>query len=1168
MAAEGTPEVSMDTFLQWREGCLVKKIQAEYRKLQESAKQNGRTTDEEMKKSGHKDFASFAASCPQFNLLCWPEEFAELGSGAVLYFHFLAFLASMLLLLFAVQIPVMGLYATEDWSGYDSWAWIDWQKSFFPDGKNCDCIGTNNGYEMVGIVDTGTYGTTCGAWDLLSSECAAYSVEERPQWCCRSWCFAEEYCAVDQDNTHLSNVRIDANGKTLVAATTECGAPDLSTCGGADVAFTPANPATPKTYDKYFVYLITPGSLGPDQGEDLIIPLLYVVQIGLLVLGCITLYQHFLSMNTKIDLQTTQPNDFAIMASGLPVTATDEAAILKWFKEHAVPGKTDTEIVKVVIGWDFPEFRAKHTKIKELHLKLKGMDPTAPEVKALQQQIAELSKQLQSSAPNSAARLQSSGNVVVIFRYQADLRDCLKRWTSFWARWFYCDAADLSCFGSGNGMWKGAPLPRFPVGDHPVAALKVTRAANPGDINWEEMGKPAQERYLLMLQTNGQMALLVLVSFFVVWGLQRLQIFLEEENFSGASYLALLPALTVGITNIICVQVANRLGVKEFHDTFTSEQLSITLKMTVALIINTSGALFFVNAKPDEWYRNTGLANNVLYILLLTSFIPPLIYLYDPKQRILWWKRRKLTPEKIQEWNAELKGPTPKTAEEKAKRREVNQQIAMFKRIFEPTEIRQPRRYANALKSFVSCVVFMPVLPITPLIGCVAITLQYVVDKYLMLRHYKRPARPSNAYLAKGSLILLKGTTPILLSLSAFCFLTPSFAIKDNLFSLFGICVAATVGVAVTPASILRTLLGLRLVMGRHTYKGSDDDVADYYKVQYGWPKEMKYHKDHFLYKLLPEDKNPEFLTPGSEATKVDELKATYGASAGKAVLAVHGSMASADVPTDVDPSSPSEKPPASSTGSAGAPPVASGTSYGAASAPPTGSAASGGKSYGVPATVYGAPSVASAGGDPVSAPKTYGVVPPSHPTPSFEGPESEREAAASPVEPADPAGPLLGKAAAPAPAPAPVPAPAPAPEPAAAAAPAPAPEPATEPAPAAAADSSADASAAAAAAAAGKGKGKADKDGKGKGKGKGKPRGHWEFETGKGFTAFNADCQDYIERRYQEFVAGSGKSRINVQTAGGDGGGKINISIDFEKMTSKVENSKNIRKIQRKDKE
>merc|ERR1711956_180492 len=58
---------------------------------------------------------------------------------------------------------------------------------------------------------------------------------------------------------------------------------------------------------------------------------------------------------------------------------------------------------------------------------------------------------------------------------------------------------------------------------------------------------------------------------------------------------------------------------------------------------------------------------------------------------------------------------------------------------------------------------------------------------------------------------------------------------------------------------------------------------TDYYRAQYMWPKEMKYHMDQFLYKQLHEankEENPEFLDPKkNHASKKDALQAQYGAA-------------------------------------------------------------------------------------------------------------------------------------------------------------------------------------------------------------------------------------------------------------------------------------------------
>eukprot|EP00435_Cladocopium_sp_Y103_P068569 s193_g31.t1 len=61
-----------------------------------------------------------------------------------------------------------------------------------------------------------------------------------------------------------------------------------------------------------------------------------------------------------------------------------------------------------------------------------------------------------------------------------------------------------------------------------------------------------------------------------------------------------------------------------------------------------------------------------------------------------------------------------------------------------------------------------------------------------------------------------------------------------------------------------------------------------------------------------------------------------------------------------------------------------------------------------------------------------------------------------------------------------------------------------------------------------------------------------WEYEARGAFKAFEDDCQGEVERLFQEYQSG-GQQRVTVKT------GKIEISLDFKLMTSKVVGSKTL---------
>ncbi|CAJ1335037.1 unnamed protein product [Effrenium voratum] len=235
---------------------------------------------------------------------------------------------------------------------------------------------------------------------------------------------------------------------------------------------------------------------------------------------------------------------------------------MEFFKEHAVKDKTDTEIVKVVIGWDIDEWRENISRLKELKKQLDAIDRTSPEAKEIQKEMVQITSALK-SAGTKDAKLRSSGVAVVIFRTQSDLRACLRKWTSFWASWFNAEANDVGILWRNNGICKGSALPRFPIGGRPIAKLSVARAANPGDIHWAELAVPRNERLKRLAITNGVMFLLVAFCFGAVYGLRVAANAIKEAAGSGGVWLSLLPALVVAVVNGLLMAAARKLGDKE-----------------------------------------------------------------------------------------------------------------------------------------------------------------------------------------------------------------------------------------------------------------------------------------------------------------------------------------------------------------------------------------------------------------------------------------------------------------------------------------------------------------------------------------------------------------------------------------------------------------------------
>lgn len=1022
--------ITKENFTQWTKDCGVKCIQKEYDDIAVSAVKNGKTVQEEMQSRGFKDFHQFSKQCPKFKKTCWPIEFAELGSGYVLYFQFLGFLMIIFFVHLCLQVPCMVVYSGS--SNLVDWYWNDWTQAYGTDSTRCDCVGNSSGYAA-----------TCGTWDYdlctNQSECAFTTPGK---WLCQSWCYAGKYCPkTDMDvSASMVNQYIQDGSGWVVKSYSSCtqNATIIAMCEAdfrsGNTAYSGSDLASDEGSTWIGTQWMSPGNLGPDEATNVIIPTMYTVCVISMCVLILMAYSSQVLTDHKVDAGTVSPNDFAIMVKGLPSTATDEDSIQEFFKEHAIKGKTDTEIVKVVIGWDVEEWRENIARLKELKKKLDQTDRTTPEAKDIQKEMVQITGALK-SAGTKDTKLRSSGVVVVLFRYQSDMRACLRKWDSFWAKWFNCESENIGLLWKNNGLCKGAALPRFPIGGRPIAKLTVARAANPGDIHWAELAVPQSERIKRLAITNGVMFLLIAACFGAVYGLRVASMAVKESAGSGGVWLSLLPALVVAVVNGLLMAAARMLGDKEFHDTLTEQEFSQAAKMSVGMVVNTAGVLYFIYATPKEWYQDGGLVNGAFTMLLINAIIPPIIPYCDFGYQIRKTQRSKLEA-RLPYFNEVLgRGPNPKDKEQQDELKAVKAEIEAFKRAHAPGSMNATRRYATAIKTFVCCLLYEPVFPMISLVGLVGLCFQYWMDKYLLLGWFSRPKRPLNADIANFFVRFVKLVGPIGLSVSFFIFLTPSFSDKNAVLSQFIISiVTSSIFSLVFPLSVwIRCWLGLPC-HGEFQVLEHEDD---YYQAQYMWSKEMKYHKDQFIYKNLPEDKNPEFLKPGtSTAVSVTDMKTSYGVSA---------AAVAEDAAEDVA-------------------------------------------------------KVALKGGRVVPTGPVIGTIGslPAGPSPAVIGTSTDRPGVTT--EEDSPSVPLVVASGGDLPH---------------------TPEP-----------------------------------------GRTAGRVVWEFEWKGHYSAYDGDCQDYMERKYQEFQSGSGRNRVNVRTKG------IQISVDFQKMTSKRDGSDHIQKIRRKESE
>lgn len=931
-------EYKREQFTEWTQNTGVHEIQRQYDQIRKEAKANDRSIQEEMEAKGFKTLEDFSKSCPRFPLTCWPSQFGELGSGYVLYFHMLSLMMALFAMLFLMQIYPMAIYSKSDF--ISGWQFTEWMELYsFDSSKACECVGMNNG--MVGPGNVADYGKTCNNWDEANCNSTGCSFTNPGKWVCGRWCFAKKGCPaplLEGDNLWMSNrvqapddskVPWDDGYQGLVRSYSSCqqDSTELATCTALNLV-TNLNKAYGEALSTQTIGFhdagesnypvahewLSPANTGPDQLENVAITWVYFMA-QLVLCACVFLaYQFMIVTDTKLDTDLVLPNDFAVMFDGLPISATDEKELKEWFSENAIPNKK-ADVVKVVIGWNPEQFAEKMKQLKALKQELDDLEvqgggglksyftccfPSSDDPKddkemeemktSLKQQMAEINKTLISAG--STGTITSSGVVVVIFRYQDDMRRCVRRWNSFYQRFFYLDGVDTVLLPSGNQIWPGQPLPKYPIGDRPVYKLSAIRAPNPGDIHWEELGVDRNTRWKKLAQTNSVMLLIIAVCVSITWGLEVAQDAISNSDQSGAGFsvLQILSGLGIGMTNAFITVQATKQGEYEYHSTKTVENFSQMMKMAFGMLANTGLALYLVNSQPFEWYKAGGLINDASTKLIITCVLPSLIPLVDIGWRFKARKRLKLTDERIQEWNDitnrspdDPRGP-PSVEEYTRVRREAE----VFKNAFTPSEMRTTRRFAVALKTFMICVLYMPLSPFVALVGFFGIASQYWIDKYVLLTWAKRPTRPIGRELPLLSLKIIKYFLPLAFAVTVWMFLTPSFKEKSLAWENFwAMLIVASMYALLLPFNVW-TKPFLRCFFDQ------SKEAMDYYQAQHGWTKEQKYHKDQFIYKKLPETVNPEILRPDTVTVKVDAVKESWGAAvtaAGKAATDAPESM-------------------------------------------------------------------------------------------------------------------------------------------------------------------------------------------------------------------------------------------------------------------------------------
>ena len=715
-------------------------------------------------------------------------------------------------------------------------------------GGTAGVVGTSSPDDKV--KEETTYGLSCKAWHAedCSSRGGSSGVGLPGLWCCKSWCYVSKECDLESASSSQSLQKSRArDGRAFSYEACIDDLPTLSSCpwtpkglllllDGEDVEGNGAQiwhrdfdgtRELPKVVEHRMIDAtpwLTAGNLGDGMetgGTYQCYSYAVLVTLFLIVLKS----QYQLRLESLVDNKNTLPNDFSVLVSGLPPEANDEERIRKWFQLHALRPREgrQAEVLKVVIGWDIGELKDKleslKAKQKERVQKAAKGEPTA----ALEAEIKEINEWLQRAAPNRATDLRPSGFAVVTFRHQRDLRACLQWWDNPVQRvlhwWEHCTGG--LCCGPTVPKWE--EMNAAGGGGRPPSRLRVVRAPNPPDLRWQDLGRSWADRWGRALRSYAIMSLLVGICLGLNASCKRIQQgSTKEETYepetnrvlvssssSGLGLSSFAAFGTVGL-NILLTSAGKRLTNQEYHRTLSSQEASRLMKLTFGMVINTSMVLLLVNWGVANWYLQGGLVTDLGWMLTLNVVLPTLLGKTDLPMRV---KRRVAQVEF-------------------AARLPHDRYLALW----EPSELDTVRRYANALKIFISCMIYTPLIPPLVFVGLFGIGLQYWMDKHQLLRHCKRPANPQGPEAAFVAMRIVRIWLTLGLPVATMVFLPPSYA-EEARGAVIGFGVATLIlalGCLVVPLGTQRLFCLVKLCTSR--VRWDDEDAAaevDYFEAQH-----------------------------------------------------------------------------------------------------------------------------------------------------------------------------------------------------------------------------------------------------------------------------------------------------------------------------------------------
>ncbi|CAD8174102.1 unnamed protein product [Paramecium pentaurelia] len=437
----------------------------------------------------------------------------------------------------------------------------------------------------------------------------------------------------------------------------------------------------------------------------------------------------------KIDEKSILASDYSIIVENIPRDAKEEE-IKEFFSKI---NNHEYKIQKICMGFQIQQYlqilkqkqdqEKTFTKILECERLGKPIPPQLPNKVDLTQTLDQLANQLDKYEENFETSFQFSGVAIISYNTEDEANAVCKFFRA--TRLHLILSQVMRVIGQKD-------IRRFRDN-----VIVVSKAPEPGDILWGNLGVTLLEQYKRKLITNLATIFLLGICFGILFGLSYGQFSMTDtgkgEELSQAEIIAItvlgvIASVLISIINNILAIIIRKFAELEAPATKTEYDISAAKKLGFAQFLNTAIITLIVNLviiKEGEksYYaviKQGGLNQDVMLIFITNGIMPWLTSIIDPFYLYKLFMR----------FQIQSQGQTCNVTQQEANEHFAGPMIDLSK------------KYAQLGKTLLFTFFYAYLLPLGPVLSLGSLLVIYWVEKFLLLRRDSKPA-PTGSEMAE-----------------------------------------------------------------------------------------------------------------------------------------------------------------------------------------------------------------------------------------------------------------------------------------------------------------------------------------------------------------------------------------------------------------------------------